>query len=237
MIFRARRSPAQWICFVLLMTLAGRLYFGAEPGFRRKNKSERKGSEAIRHNPFLRDLFRERALSMQPGLRENDRSLNSTVDYLLDDFVERTTRLMEKLTADANDLYRQLPEYRRLAAAEGTGPATDRTLFEATRVKAESVKNASKSLESQLDFITQALHLTLKVRAPETRSNDIAQLRDDIDIICSIVERFQKDLNEFLFPKSNTVSLEGLQTASLPVQLRKIERYADRIETLTKRMR
>jgi len=191
----------------------------------------RKGSEAVRRNPMIRDFFRARAMSMQPTLKENDRTLNSTVDFLLDDFVERSLKLARKLTEDGEALYALAPHYRRLP-----GPP-DRSVLADTRARAEAVKGTTKGLEAQMDFLVQALRLVIKVNEPDVRAMGLKQVGEDIERLHDLIDKFQVSLDEFMFPKQNAVALADLQKSALPVQLKRIERYADRIEAVTRRAR
>lgn len=223
---------------LLCMTISGGLRAWAGAAEAKKDKAPRKGSEAIRKNPLIRNYFRQRALSMQPSLQENGRSINTTVDYLLDDFVERSVRLAQKLGSETEELYALARLHRTAGEPNETAKGVvDHNLREKTRAKAEAIKNVTKSLEGQMDFIIQALHLTLKVNEAPLGTPEPKQVERDIANLHNLVAIFKKDLNEFLFPKTNTVSLEDLQKSALPVQLKRIERYAERIEIATKRMR
>ncbi|MBI1748151.1 MAG: hypothetical protein HYR55_16430 [Acidobacteria bacterium] len=175
---------------------------------------------------------------MQPSLKENSRTLDALVDYLLDDFVDRSEKLSRRLTQETEALVALVPRYREGSAEPGKRDVDgDRRLLEETRSRAEALKKVAKDLEGQMDFLIQVLRLVIKGNATTPPTPAPYQIQEDIESLRKFVAIFRKDLDEFFHPKSNSVSLETLQSAALPVQLKKIERYAERIETTSKRLR
>jgi hypothetical protein len=192
-----------------------------------KEKPEKKESQAAQQDPILREHFRERALGLQPDLIENKKLLDERIDKAIDDFVKEISQLAEKMARNADEL----KELKKLA-----GPALyDKATREKLKNKVDLIKSTAKSLQSKLDFLILLLRLDTKNLGVDTQAVAREQIPAEIESLVSLIDEFEKKLDEFLFPKSRTVSIEDLQRSALPVLLKKIERHAEKIENTIKK--
>lgn len=201
---------------------------------------EKEQGPTVKQNPVVRKHFRDKALSMQPTLLEakNNLMIDSTTDFMIDAFVKKTMQLAERMLKEADEL-KNVSDQQLSATSQTAGATTNPELSDSMKkIKQKSghIKSTAKSLESELDFLIQELSFNANEAKVNLSDGKRDLLPNDIDEIQTLASEFKTKINEFFFSKPGSVSVEELQKSSFPVLLRKIEKYAERVEQTVRRL-
>lgn len=197
-----------------------------------KEKADKRTSVAARQNPIVREYFKQRALSLQPSLADNGskRNLDALVDFLIDDFTDKTLDLTDRMMQAAGHLRQLRSDY--LAGKDDDG--ADRAFLEGIQEQVQIIRSTAKDLQSRLELLLLGQRVDVK-SIDDSRPQHPDSASDDAISLYSLITRFKNKIDDFFFPRSNAISIEELRTASFPILLKKIERRAEALEETVKK--